>query len=85
MRRLVVVWCMVVVRSRCCHRRPVPSSPPPSSPVRDCFVRNGSAPPALAAVVSGDWRFGGTILRELGSKVHVTDTTVTGEHHLPKT
>jgi hypothetical protein len=27
-------------------------------PVRDRFVRDGSAPPALAAVVSGDRRFG---------------------------
>jgi len=36
---------------------PVPSSPP-SSPVRDCFVRDGSAPPALATAVSGDQRFG---------------------------
>ena len=27
-------------------------------PVRDCFVRDGSAPPALAAVITNDWCFG---------------------------
>ena len=33
-----------------CHRRP--------RPVRDHFVRDGSTPPALDAVVYGDRRFG---------------------------
>ena len=55
-RRLVVV-CMVVVRIRCCHQR-IPRSVVAAVVALSVIVRDGSAPPALATVVSGDRRFG---------------------------